>query len=158
MISTILLIVLIIAFFSFSCRLLFWPYNKQWEELFKSGQVPKTFLGPNNESQEWSIRMVTGPILSMDFWPLRHRKHIHQAFTGYQRGYNKFFKDLEWGFFVKDTNKDGNYCILDYDNHKIKDLVRTTPNPDVMVGKFYYKLFGKYRFLSFFIMQRVKNA
>ena len=161
MISTVLLIILILAFIVLVFKLLIWPHNKQWENLFKAGQVPDNFLSPDGRPQEWSIRMVTGPIPSMDFWPLRHRKRIVDKFCGA----NIFFDNFLWGYFncynrVKDSSK-----WLDYSNNsgnskftnRILDTIRTTPNPDVMIGKFYYKLFGKYRFLGHFTMTRIKN-
>jgi hypothetical protein len=106
---------------------------------------------------------------------LRHRKLFRpgQSPDDLIEGCNINCSDICWGSFIvmQDTRSavnigdDKPVTCISYDvmkngrlTRRIRDYIRTTSDPNVMIGKFYVKWRGKYRFKGFFTLTRIKAA
>lgn len=131
------------------------------DKVYAAGRGPKaTELLDDSDSHfdypvEWRVDILTGPIPSLGGWPFRHRKWFWQFSSGNVAGCNSFFKNMRWGWFKLDDRRAA--LDVDYDQpengkltRNISDLVRTTDDPNVMLGQFYYetdsRAFGPYYF------------
>lgn len=106
---------------------------------------PKSLLGPNGEKAEWRVDMLTGPIPNMGGKWFRHRK-VFELVGDEVRGCNILFSNFKWGrFVVKTHDVEGIDCCIDYNvpentfTRGIEDFVRTTEDPNVLIGEFYFK-------------------
>lgn len=129
------------------------------EGIFAAGHAPtpEQFLGPGKPEAEWEVVMLTGPILSMHQWPLKHRKRFWKACTGAVRGFNLIGRKHEFGYFDVLHYRGMRSTYLDYQldvnglMHPVHDMVRTTLDPNRMIGKFFY---GE-RFVGYFWLVRL---
>jgi hypothetical protein len=88
--------------------------------------------------------------------------------------YKSWYKDigLTFGKNIRNGKKEGYFykhytsekCILDYDLsdnnvtwNRLNDHVKQL-TPDYFIGKIYFKLWGKYRFMGYFSLTRVKTT
>lgn len=152
--------------------------NTSWKNLFCAGGLPPeaSLLGPGLAS-EWRVDVRTGLVPSMGGWPLRHRKRL-AAYRGRVNliGENVLRRDIRWGFFVTEDLQLGCFVtespawgsalseidhrpsmLLNYDLpangwfvRQIRDHVRTTSDPNVLIGRMYFR--G--HFLGYFTMTR----
>lgn len=119
-----------------------------YEGLFAAGKVfhPTDLLAPDGGAREWRVRILTGLIPNMGGRILRHRKRFYLA-GGKVRGVNVLCNALYWGYHdvLPGWGRDGRLAmVLDYGvpcnsfltNH-ITDVVRTTEDPTLLVGKLY---------------------
>lgn len=119
---------------------------KRIAELFEQGHAPDPLqlLNPDGGIGEWRVDMLTGPIPSMGGWPLHHRKRFVPLTQRMIIGCNVILKDRCWGHFdlvpsIFDT------LLLDYNvpgngwMRHIRDQLRTAPNPNVLIGRFYWR-------------------
>ena len=118
--------------------------------VWRDGQVPSSdnLLGENGTPCEWRVDMLTGPIPNMGGWPLHHRKifwRIDLSESGRTCGLNIFGKGWGWGSFYVVPAEDR--ALFGYDLpdnsvplRKIRDEARTTSNPNILIGQFYYRL------------------
>ena len=137
--------------------------KQQLEKLYSEGRAPTPaqILGPGMPTTEWRVNMLTGPIPDMGGWPLRHRKRFHRGY-----GRNVLLRDTEWGRFdcFYGFHSSTDCLMLDYGGSggngrltsRIRDFVRTTPDPDVLLGKFFFLWRGKLRGGWFFKLTRAK--
>ena len=137
-------------------------------KIFAQGSCPMAsrLLTLDKHLSEWRVDMLTGPIPNMVGWPFFHRKQFYPAghLTSGVAGCNMFFGDTRWGWFslddsstVDEIDKRG-VLFINYDDvcngsitrRKIIDRVRTTNDPNVLIGEFRYFLgirtFGPYYF------------
>ena len=125
-------------------------------KMFASGSCPVAtdLLGPERHLAEWRVDMLTGPIPSLG-GIFRHRKQFYLASgSGKVKGSNLFFSNFFWGGFALDDSNafdsidHRGVLLVDYDQienspftrGKILDRVRTTANPNIHLGEFYYSL------------------
>ena len=150
--------------------------SRALETLFRAGNKPEseTLLGPNGEPCEWTVEMLTGPIPDMGGKRLRHRKVFERPAAngnvrdGNVRGCNINCSNVHWGAFYVSLSSynDGDYsdekpvAYLVYNGgsitRRICDMIRTTNDPNVLIGKFFYKWRGRYRFLGYFTLTRIQ--
>lgn len=135
----------------------------KYKKLFEDGFVPSyEDILKNSLTQIWSVKMVTGPIPNMSYWPISHRKVFYgNPLSRAVNGWN--LTSYPWGFFGTWAAGLGRSAsrYLDYDRkengpilRRVADKIRTTDDPNVMVGKFFYLLFDKPRFLGYFTLTR----
>lgn len=140
---------------------------------FVHGKVPtpdQLFGGPDVHLASWRVIMLTGFPPNMGGSPLFHRKEFQRTTDGTIVGCNIFRADWRWGWFKLDleagkVNADvvdgppaNGSMLIDYDvpengwllRGNIVDYVRTTLDPDVLIGRFYYRLWSDFRFGGFF--------
>ena len=136
--------------------------SKELEDLFLAGKRPTTFFKEGETSSEWRVDMLTGPIPNLGKI-FKHRKRFTEfgRTPGMPIGSNVFWKNFLWGSFLVWSRPSSELAVIDYDypkntflTRRITDMVRTTPNHNVLIGKFYYKIFGKLRFLGYFTLTR----
>ena len=128
------------------------------ETLFSMGTCPTVnrMVGCG-AGAEWQVSMLSGPIPNLGGRFFRHRKRFDWGNGVF--GHNILFSRFAWGFFKALWPWDNGYnqMLLDYDQptntftRRIHDVVRTTPNPDIMIGKFFW---GKC-FLGYFSLTRI---
>jgi hypothetical protein len=136
------------------------PLSNKYHAMFAAGHAPMPTDMPGTK---WQVAMLSGPIPNMGGRPLRHRKVFEPRMPPY--GCNVQLKDWRWGrFFARlDLGSDGQPVLaLNFGEPKngfltqrICDHLRTTPDPNVMLGKFHIKWRGQLRFLSFFTLSRL---
>lgn len=141
------------------------------DTIFKDGHCPKaTDLLAVNMSvdrwSEWRVDMLTGLIPNMGGWPMRHRKQFYVSSEASIVGCNMLFCDWHWGWFILNDRLglpvDLEYLLIDYDcpengdlvRNRILDRVRTTNDPNVLLGRFYLVWRGKPRFVGYFSLTR----
>lgn len=144
--------------------------NERLKRLFLAGKAPEpvTLLGPDSLPAQWRVRMLTGLIPNMGGPQFRHRKLFVPGVT--IGGCNVLFSDFRWGWFQleKDTysveagGDDEPVLLINYDVKKnncvtgrIRDYVRATMNPNVLIGRFHYMWRGRPRFLGYFTLTRI---
>jgi hypothetical protein len=154
------------------------PANKELEAAFLSAKAPspESLLGPEGQPAEWRVHMLTGPIPRLR----RHRKSLESTDVPSKPGEpaekcvvgcNITDEDNRWGWFqledaVFDEKIGGDgkpVLLINYAVPKngrvtrnIRDEVRCTKNPDVLLGRFYYLLLGHKFFLGYFTLTRIK--
>lgn len=118
------------------------------EQLFVAGGIvhPTCLLNGDHSPCEWSVKIRTGLIPDMSGKLLRHRKRYFVR-EGFVRGVNVFRTDLRWGYHtvLVGWGLDGRpSTVLDYDVGEnpfffrtVVDRLRTTEDPDLLVGKLY---------------------
>jgi hypothetical protein len=128
-------------------------------KLFERGTPldPRHLLGRNGSEVEWTVRMLTGPVLDMKF--LGHRKRFWLD-GKVVRGCNVLGKDLCWGHFVVRKGDSSTPTTFDYDeagngpSRLLVDEVRVTDYTFLVVGKIYARLLGGWRFVGYFSLRR----
>ena len=137
------------------------------DEMFRSTESPAAddLRNLSRFLAEWSVTMLTGPVPNMGGSLLRHRKVIgNVGIMG--DGFNCLFHDWHWGYFrLREGREDDGRRLLtiDYDViangrllRRLRDKIKRTDDPDVMLGKFYMRMGrGDFRFLSYFAMTKV---
>jgi hypothetical protein len=127
-------------------------------KIFAMGKCPVAarLLGPLYGVSEWRVDLLTGPIPNLGGGYFKHRKQFHRRANGKVAGCNLFFRDLRWGWFVLDDRRDSDnvdlrrVLVFDYDQlenglvtrDRMLDLVRTTDDPNVLLGEVRYALWG----------------
>jgi len=126
-----------------------------YEQLFVAGRaLTPEELTLDGDPLEWRVRILTGLIPDMSGW-MRHRKRVYMSPHLDEQekiqvrvvGCNIVREDVRWGYFYPKAGwgLDGRPClVLDYDvpcnsfltNH-IKDRVRATSDPRLLIGKLY---------------------
>lgn len=108
--------------------------------------------------------MVTGPIPNMGRWPFNHGKTFAESLNNRVEGYNFLLGPNYWGFFHLSDEEEGS-MLIDYDEpangriiSRIRDYVRKTSDPNLMVGKFYFRIGKTWRFLAYFTLTRIPNT
>lgn len=153
--------------------------DPELEATFRAGKAPgrESLLGPKGEPAEWCVTMLTGPVPRLP----RHRKFFESApvpsiASGPASkmeivGCNIIFKDLRWGYFkleeavyAAENGGDGKPVLLiNYDverngiTYRIRDHVRATHDPDVLIGRFHVMLRGRLCFLGYFTLTRIET-
>jgi len=131
---------------------------------FVRGKIPTSddlFGGPDVHAAEWQVVMLTGFLPNMGGRLLRHRKRFMRTTDGNVVGYNLFRDDWRWGWFKLDTACRA--MFIDYGvpengvllRRRIQDFVRTTLDPNVLIGGFYLKLGDTFRFVGYFHLVRL---
>lgn len=135
--------------------------KKKLKKLFERGAVldPLRLLGKDGNMSEWSVHMLTGPVLDLGF--LRHRKRFcFNPVSERVEGYNVLGRDRYWGYFVIRKGDSSTPTTIDYDDSRngfsqvVVDEVRATDYDGLVVGRFCVRLFGKKRFVGYFTMRR----
>jgi hypothetical protein len=144
-------------------------------KIFAKGACPKAIdlLGPHGAFAEWRVDMLTGPFPNLGGRLFRHRKQFYATTPSRTpsgvTGCNVFFTNTRWGWFnLDDTNAFDNIdkrgvLFIDYDQPenssltrgKIVDRVRTTTDPNVLLGEFYYALDGHSMGPFYFSLTRI---
>ena len=141
--------------------------NRELDEVFHNSYKPvnTTIVGVLGRS-EWSITMLTGIVPDFSGCRAHHRKQLWLGSDRKVNGRNVFFKDLRWGHFTVGAASwegDGQSALLlDYSEsglngfltRRIRDVVRMTNNPNIMLGRFNYEVGSKQRFVGYFEMNR----
>ncbi len=136
---------------------------------FAHGKIPtpdELFDNLNQQVAEWQVVMLTGLVPNMSGPRLRHRKQFMRTTDGSIVGCNLFRDDWHWGWFKLDPKAGARLSgslLIDYDvpengtllRGRIQDIVRTTLDPNVLIGRFYLKLGGAFRFAGFFKLIRL---
>ena len=139
-------------------------------ELFAKGHCPSasSLLGPTETPSEWRVDMLTGPFPNLGGWPFRHRKRFFTTGGGLVNGCNIFFINWRWGHFF--LNDDALYIgegdaslIIDYRREvngelvreHLLDKVRTTDDPTLLIGEFYWRSKGGARLMAYFSLTRL---
>jgi hypothetical protein len=131
--------------------------KKKIEKLFASGTPvnPRHLLGSHDSEAEWTVRMLTGPVLDLGF--LRHRKRFWLE-DGRVVGCNVLREDSRWGFFtVKKGDSSTSIGYWDDRNglsRRFHDEVRATNYANLVVGRFYVELFDETWFVGYFTLRR----
>jgi hypothetical protein len=137
------------------------------EAVFRDGSCPRAvdLLGPGGCSSEWRVDMLTGPVPSMGGRLLRHRKRIRCLPDGSVAGCNVFRSNWLWGWFsaVDDLASSGpdRSLLLDYGHpvnllsNRIRDRVRGTSDPNVLIGQFCVAWRGRPRLVGYFSLTRI---
>jgi hypothetical protein len=137
------------------------------ERRFRLGHAPEPtrLLCPDGGPAEWRVDMLTGPIPNMGGWPLHHRKWFDDlGGCNLLRGYRWGQFEYHSAVYSRKVDGDGGLVLcLDYDvpeiqfkpTRRIVDYVRTTYDPDVMLGRFHVRWRGRLRFLGYFSLTRV---
>ena len=136
--------------------------RKKLKKLFEASTPvnPLHLLGKNGAETEWTVRLLTGPVLDMKF--LSH----HQRFwlegetlkKGRVVGCNVLGRGRRWGFF--DVRKGDSSTTIDYDDERnrltkrVHCEVRTTDYASLVVGRLYVRLSGRPRFIGYFTLRR----
>jgi hypothetical protein len=135
-------------------------------KLFERGTLlePRHLLGRNGSEAEWTVRMLTGPVLDMKF--LGHRKRFWLEGDGPVKsrsvvGCNVLGKDKCWGYFKVRKGDSFKPTTIDYSDDSrnglsrlFADEVRVTDYAFLVVGKFYVRLLGGKRFVGYFTLRR----
>lgn len=145
--------------------------------VFQMGECPDalSLLGPEGAPSEWRVDMLNGLLPNLAGWPFHHRKLFYYLPTdaaadgcprGIVGGCNLMFGKRRWGHFLLDDehvfsdNDKKLVLFIDYDQSEngfatrdIRDYVRTTNNPDLLLGEFWY---GRSR--SHFTLTRLPDA
>jgi hypothetical protein len=143
-------------------------YLKRLGRMFAEGGVPRQsdLLGHDGAPAEWRVTMLTGPIPNMGGRWLLHRKRFVADGGNKIFGCNILRQDLRWGHFkvglaMGDDGKPA--TLIDYDvsengrlMRRVCDLVRATPSPNVLIGRFHVVWFGRRRLLAYFILERLE--
>ena len=131
--------------------------------LFIAGNAPQpeTMLGPGGSISEWNVTMLTGILPNLGGRWTRHRKQFVKQTNGGVIGCNILFNDVRFGWFALDRGKSEidncEVLSIDYEvaengsmTQLISDQIRTTSDPNMMIGRFYFK--G--RFVGYFALNR----
>ena len=144
-------------------------------KIFAQGSCPiaSRLLGPDRLLTDWRVDMLTGPIPNMGGWPFFHRKQFYPASLSRNpsgvTGCNVFFCNTRWGWFILDDSNavdkidQQGVLLVDYDQPengslirgKISDRIRTTTDPNVLLGEFYYALGGHSTGPFYFSLTRI---
>ena len=115
---------------------------------------------PPNPSELWGvykIKMLTG--IFPDLSRFGHIKKFYSMNSNVV-GCNSFNHHFKWGYFKVYTSSK---TVIDYDlkvnwfSRRIKDNVVTITPQKLYLGKFYYMIFGKPRFIGYFTMEKQIN-
>lgn len=131
---------------------------------FVHGKIPTSvdlFGSLDVHVAEWQVVMETGFLPNMGGRLLRHRKRFMRTTDGSVVGCNFFRDDWDWGWFKLDAACGS--LFIDYGvpengvllRGRIEDFVRTTLDPNVLIGRFYLKLGGTFRFVGYFHLVRL---
>lgn len=135
--------------------------DKLLEAIYRYGSIPmpESLLGPKGGPAEWRVVMLTGPIPNMGGKLFHHRKRFWRRGEGDEViGENVLFDDTQWGHFT--LRLWAGALLIDYNTNangvsrRIRDLVRTTPDPNLLIGKFHLVWRSKPRFLGYFTLAR----
>jgi hypothetical protein len=142
--------------------------QKQLDAEFVHGKIPMLddlFGGPDVHVAEWQVVMLTGFLPNMGGPLLRHRKQFMRTTDRSVVGCNLFRDDYRWGWFKLDPAIGGLFfgsLLIDYDvpengvlRGHIQDFVRTTLDPNVLIGRFYLKPWSTFRYVGFFKLIRL---
>lgn len=121
-----------------------------YEQLFVSGKLvdPQQLLTSGTYPCEWRVRILTGLVPDMGGRLLRHRKRFYlSSVNNSVRGVNVVRDACYWGHHVvrPGWGRDGRPAtVLDYGGQgntlftrNLVDVVRTTDDPDLLIGKLY---------------------
>jgi len=121
------------------------------EALFKAGQPPnpETMLEKDGSDSEWEVTMLTGLFPNLGRRWIRHRKLFAKG-GDYVVGCNVLFDDVQVGWFALDRDwyaadvDDQPSLFINYHVTRngnltriIRDYIRTTRDPNLMIGRFY---------------------
>jgi hypothetical protein len=128
------------------------------------GSLPATplhLLGKNGAEAEWTVRLLTGPVLDLGF--RRHRLRFwlegKSLKKGRVSGCNVTGGDSRWGYFTVFKGGESG-TVLDFDegrNHltrRISVELRQTSYAFLAVGSLHVRLFGKLRFVGYLTLRR----
>ena len=133
--------------------------NEELTEVFGLSEIPEI----NELNGEYRVDMLTGPIPNMR--GIGHRK-IFAGTNGAVRGCNIVFSKARWGdfFLEKAACSDPGELpalLINYDvpengcvTKRIRDQVRRLDEYGHYLGRFYMTLFGKPRFLAYFMLTK----
>lgn len=136
------------------------------DRLFDSGAPPalEYFLGEDDRVTEWNVIMLTGSLPNLNFHPVNHRKRFFIK-RNQIMGVNMILKGTRFGWFEPRRTSwlpdaTGKAMIFDYEvpqngriMSKVRDYIRLTTEPGLLLGRFYY---GK-RFVSYFAMSKIPS-
>jgi hypothetical protein len=139
--------------------------KKKVAKLFERGTPldPRHLLGRNGSEAEWTVRMLTGPVLDLGF--LKHRKRFWLE-EGVPKklervvGCNVLRKGSRWGHFAVRKGDAFTPTTFDYGDagnglsRLFADEVRVTDYAFLVVGKFYVRLLGRKVFVGYFSLRR----
>jgi hypothetical protein len=138
--------------------------RKELDKMWDAGAVPERvrLLGSQGEPARYLVTMASGIIPNMGRWPLWHHKKFRSV-GGFVRGCNAFaLGDAKWGDFRLEEMIGS--LLINYDvptngwfSRRIRDHIRATDDPNVMIGKFHFKIFGRECFLGYFFLTRLKE-
>lgn len=130
--------------------------------LFIAGSAPQpeTLLGPGGSLSEWDVTMLTGILPNLGRRWTKHRKQFTKL-ADIVGGGNILFDNVRFGWFDLEESKsevDSREVLrINYDvpengtfTRPISDQIRTTSDPNMMIGRFYYKN----RFIGYFALTR----
>jgi len=138
-----------------------------WNRIFATGEAPKpeSLLAEGNQPSEWDVIMLAGPLPNLNRKWICHRKRFYLR-RDRVCGTNLVFGRTRFGWFDPRRTSwlpdlAGSALLLDYEEDprngiimsRVRDYVRTTPDPDLLLGRFYYR--G--RFISYFSLARRKG-
>lgn len=149
--------------------------KKMWDA--GKALAPDTLLGADGKKAKHLVIMASGIIPDMGKDPLWHCKEF-EIKDGEVRGRNVFVlegrlasflrrlrlvnSDGTWGPFHVEKKEDHtlvNYALKEGNwwSRFIRDRLRVTPDPDVLIGMFHIRLFGRDIFLGYFFLSRIKE-
>lgn len=136
--------------------------KKKLRKLFEDSTAvnPLHLLGKNGAEAEWTVRLLTGPVLDMKFFGHYKRFWLEgeSLKKGRVVGCNVLGRGHPWGFFS--VRKSDSSTTLDYDDgrnrlaRRVHCEVRTTDYASLVVGRLYARLSGRPRFIGYFTLRR----
>lgn len=140
-------------------KMLIFNKKKKLAKLFERSTIvnPMHLLGKNNAEAEWTVRVLTGPIMDMSVFGHRKRFWLDGKRVV---GCNVIGKDCKWGFFTVDKDWGASFTTIDYSDERnrltkiVVDQVRVTDYANLLIGRFCLKIFGKTRFVGYFTLRR----
>jgi len=131
--------------------------------LFIAGSAPQpeAMLGPGGSFSEWDVTMLTGILPNLGRRWTQHRKQFYNRMNIGVSGCNILFGDMRFGWFnlAQSKSEIDNREVLHIDyavaengsvTRLISDQIRTTSDPNMMIGRFYFKD----RFMGYFALTR----
>jgi hypothetical protein len=141
--------------------------KKKLRKLF-DGSLPAEplhLLGKNGAEAEWTVRLLTGPVLDLGFRRHRARFWVSDGGAVLPRkkrrvvGCNVTGEDSRWGYFAVFKGGESG-TTLDFDegrNHltrRISVELRSTSYAYLMVGRLHVRLLGRVRFVGYLTLRR----
>lgn len=125
-----------------------------------SAVVPLHLLGKNGAEAEWTVRLLTGPVLDLGF--LRHRLRLWLEGRSLKRGRvagcSVLRDDSRRGYFT--VSRGESSTTLDFSDERnglarrLSAEVRSTSYANLVIGQLYVKLLGKQMSVGYFTLRR----
>jgi len=139
--------------------------KKKLRKLFERGTVlnPQHLLGRNGSEAEWTVRMLTGPVLDLGFLRHRMRFRLEEGVSKKARrvlGCNVLREDSCWGNFVVWAGDSSAPTTIDHDvdgngfSRRLFAEICQTDYAFLIVGRLHVRLLGSEWFVGYFTLRR----